>query len=226
MKRRSFDSFDAPKSGVRVNDPAASDAPQASPERRELLPIWTQRLVLRRFAGKDASAFCAYRNDPEVARYQGWEGCTETEARDFVGKHGNQPFGVPGEWLQIAIAAKDSDALVGDCAVRIHPQDVHQATIGVTFARSHQRQGLAREALAGLLDGLFGSAGLHRVVADTDPRNVASWSLLERLGLRREGHLKQSRWFKGEWADEYLYAILSKDWLAGRGSAGPGAGRI
>jgi ribosomal-protein-alanine N-acetyltransferase len=214
--RRLFDAFGGAKKEIRSNDDADSVATQAIPERLEFLPITTQRLVLRRFMGKDAAAFCAYRNDPEVARYQGWEGCSEAEARVFAGKHGTQPFGAPGEWLQIAIVLKESDELIGDCAVRVHPQDVRQATIGVTFARIHHGQGFANEALSGLLDCLFGSAGLHRVVADTDPRNKASRSLLERLGMRREGHLKQSLWFKGEWADEYLYAILREEWLARR----------
>ena len=58
---------------------------------------------------------------------------------------------------------------------------------------------------------------LHRAVADTDPRNSPAWTLLERLGFRREGHLRQSLWFHGEWADEYLYAILRDEWVARHG---------
>ena len=54
---------------------------------------------------------------------------------------------------------------------------------------------------------------LHRVTADTDPQNTRAWTLLERLGLRREAHLFQSLWFKGRWADEYLYAVLRAEWL-------------
>jgi RimJ/RimL family protein N-acetyltransferase len=53
-------------------------------------------------------------------------------------------------------------------------------------------------------------------VADTDPRNIASWTLLERLGMRREGHLRRSLWFKGQWVDEYLYGMLAEEWLVGR----------
>ncbi len=43
--------------------------------------------------------------------------------------------------------------------------------------------------------------------------NTASIALLERLGLRRDGHFIQNVWFKGKWADEYLYAILQHEWL-------------
>jgi RimJ/RimL family protein N-acetyltransferase len=190
------------------------------------LPIHTPRLVLRRFAEADAPAFLAYRNDPKISRYQSWENCGGAEAREFARQHGAQPFGVPGEWLQIAIALRETDELVGDCAVKIHSQDNRQATIGGTLARPYQRCGFAAEALSCLLDGLFAQAHLHRIVADTDVENSAAWMLLDRLGFRREGRLKQSLWFKGRWADEYLYAMLREDWLSARkpvinGSHGP-----
>jgi RimJ/RimL family protein N-acetyltransferase len=84
------------------------------------------------------------------------------------------------------------------------------------LAQANQGQGFATEALTCLLDYLFQQKRLHRVVADTDSQNVPSWTLLERLGMRREGHLRQSLWFKGQWADEYLYAILAEEWLVKR----------
>ena len=179
-----------------------------------MLPLDARRLVLRRFAETDAAAFLAYRNDPEIARYQGWEGCGVKESAEFVRRHAVQRFGVPGEWLQIAITLKTTGELIGDCAVRIHADDVRQATIGVTLARAHHGQGFASEALSCLFEYLFRQQALHRVVADTDAENTAMQKLAERLGMRREGHSRQSLWFKGRWADECFYAILRDEWLA------------
>jgi [ribosomal protein S5]-alanine N-acetyltransferase len=177
-------------------------------------PITTARLVLRRFVDSDVPNFLAYRNDPEVARYQSWTSCSPEEAVEFIRRQQSQEAGVPGEWLQIAIALKASNELIGDCGVRVHADDPHQATIGVTLARAHQGRGLASEALSGLLDCLFRQFVLHRVVADTDAENTAMQKLAGRLGMRREAHLKQSLWFKGRWADEFVYAILRGEWLA------------
>lgn len=177
-------------------------------------PITTRRLLLRRFETKDVSAFHAYRNDPKVARYQGWESCTTEEAQEFVMCQASQPFGIPGEWLQIAIAMRATDQMIGDCAVRIHAQDARQATFGVTFSRVSHGKGFAVEALTALFDHLFLDLHLHRIVADADVENIAAWKLAEQLGMRREGHLRQSLWFKGRWADEYYYAILRDEWLA------------
>ena len=183
------------------------------------LPLSTRRLVLRRFAEGDAPAFLAYRNDPRIARYQSWESCSAVEAAEFVQRHATRPFVLPGEWLQIAVALRESNQLIGDCAVRIHTPDARQATIGGTLSRPFHRRGFAVEALSCLLECLFLRLELHRVVADTDVENAAAWRLMEQLGLRREGHLRQSLWFKGRWADEYLYAIRRAEWLDHRRSS-------
>ena len=186
-----------------------------------LLPLISARLVLRRFGVGDAAAFAAYRADPDVARYQGWDGCSLDEALTFIRRQRRQPPGRAGRWTQIALVVRDGDALAGDCGLLIHA-DGRQATIGITLARPYQGRGLATEALTLLLDHLFGSMAVHRVQAEVDPRNHRSWVLLERLGMRREGHQRQSTWFKGEWADEYLYAVLRQEWLAQHPHAGTG----
>lgn len=176
--------------------------------------MFTPRLVLRRFNEQDLTAFHAYRNDTNLARFQSWEAFNLTEAAAFIREHQVREVGVRGQWLQIAIALRETDALIGDCAFKLHDDDIRQATIGGTLARKYHRQGYAVEAMTGLLNQLFEKLNLHRIVADADPENTASWKLLERLGLRREGHLKQSLWFKGRWADEYLYAVLRDEWFA------------
>jgi len=177
-----------------------------------MLPLDSARLVLRRFSGGDLAAFQAYRNDPEVARFQGWESFSLAEATVFVARQERQEIASPGQWLQLAISLKQTGQLVGDCALKVHAADARQATIGITLCRAFQGQGLATEALSALLEYLFLEANLHRVQADTDPANVRAWRLLERLGMRREAHCLQSLWFKGHWADEYFYAILRQEW--------------
>ena len=181
-----------------------------------MLPLHTPRLVLRRLHDGDVGPFLAYRNDPEVARFQGWEGCSPAAAVAFIARQKAQPPLVPGEWLQIGLALRDTDELVGDCGLCLRPEDARQATIGFTLARPFQGRGFATEALGAMLDYLFGAAALHRVVADTGALNAPACALLERLGFRREAHLRQSLWFKGRWTDEYLYAILREEWLARR----------
>jgi RimJ/RimL family protein N-acetyltransferase len=187
--------------------------------RMDFVNLETARLILRHFTDADLVPFMAYRNDPDVARYQGWEGISEAEAHAFIAEQKLVQPGVPGQWFQIAIALKETGMLAGDCALKIDEHDERQAEIGYTLARAYQGKGIATEAVSRVLDYAFRTLELHRVIAITDCENAASIVLLERLGLRREGHFIQNVWFKGKWADEYLYAILQDEWLNKRGTS-------
>jgi RimJ/RimL family protein N-acetyltransferase len=172
----------------------------------------SKRLILRRFKYADLAPLLAYRNDPEVARYQAWESCTEREATAMIDELKSLQPGNPGEWFQFAIELKETGALIGDCALKVE-EDGRQAEVGFSLSREHQGKGYASEAVSRLLDYAFGDLGLHRVVAITDQENEPSFALLERLGMRREGHFIQNAWFKGRWTSECLYAVLAEEWL-------------
>ena len=84
--------------------------------------------------------------------------------------------------------------------------------IGFTVAPDAQGKGVGTDAVTGLLDYLFGPLGKHRAFASADPRNERSLRLLQRLGLRQEAHFVKSICFKGEWADDVVFAILASEW--------------
>ena len=181
------------------------------------LSLETERLHLRSFQDDDVQAFAAYRSDPEVARYQSWTTpYPADEALLFVIGNKAATPGVPGEWYQIAIELKEGGLLIGDCVFHILENEQRQAEIGYTLASKYQGLGYATEAVARLLDYLFGELRLHRVTAMCDVRNVRSSRLMERLGMRREAHFVENSWFKGEWSSEYVYALLRWEWMRGR----------
>jgi aminoglycoside 6'-N-acetyltransferase len=90
--------------------------------------------------------------------------------------------------------------------------DPRLCEIGFTLAPGYQGRGYGTEAVRLLLSYLFITRSKHRISACCDARNAASAALLERLGMRREGHLRQSSWFKGEWTDDLLYGLLRDEW--------------
>src|SRR5258708_14256702 len=181
--------------------------------RMDFVNLETARLILRHFTDVDLVPFMAYRNDPDVARYQGWEGISEPEACSFIEEQKLVQPGVPGQWFQIAIEFKETGTLAGDCALKINEHDERQAEIGYTLARAYQGKGIAAEAVSRVLDYAFRTLEMHPGIPITAWENAASIALLERLDLRREGHFIQNVWFKGRWADEYLYAVLQHEWL-------------
>jgi len=173
--------------------------------------ITTARLVLRPLREEDAPALFAYRSDPGVARFQGFVPRSVDDAAAFIREQRSVPFDTPGTWSQLAVRLRECDRLIGDVGVR-PTEDGRQAEIGFTIVPADQRHGYATEAVRGLLGHLFGVLGKHRVFASVDPENAPSIALLERVGFRREAHHRRSLWFRGEWVDDVVHAMLGSEW--------------
>jgi len=181
--------------------------------RRNELTLHAERVLLRPFRQADLDTFIAYRSDPNVARYQGWDApYSRSRGLSFIAEMRRTRPGTPGRWYQLAIERQSDQQMIGDCGFCILEKDGQQAEIGFTLARSHHGEGYATEAVTRLLAYLFDELHLHRVVANCDVENVPSARLLERLGMRREAHFIENVWFKRRWGSEYWYALLRREW--------------
>jgi RimJ/RimL family protein N-acetyltransferase len=180
--------------------------------------ITTSRLILRNFYDSDLENFFAYRNDPEVAKYQGWEfPYPRAKAEKFINAMKQVTLPVQGEWVQYAIALNDTRELIGDLGCYVKKEDSRQAVIGFTISSKHWRQGYATEIIHALMKFLFEDMNMHRVTADCDADNTASYRTLERLGFRREAHFVDSFPFNGSYSSEYYYGMLQREWRAKHG---------
>lgn len=172
--------------------------------------IDTDRLTIRPLAPRDIAAFVAYRNVDAVARFQDWPlPYTAAMAADLVGDVGRLGGPTPGEWVQLALV--HDAALVGDIAVWLD-DECQLASIGYTVALEHQGHNYAVEAAEAVVEWLFDTAGVHRIAATIDPRNMASARVLERCGFEYVGTARASAFVRDEWADDTRFSLLSGDW--------------
>jgi RimJ/RimL family protein N-acetyltransferase len=165
------------------------------------LPLTTPRLHIRRFRAEDLAPFLALRRDPELARWQSWTVPTETEARRFVAEMALAPWPARDEWLQLAIAEPEGGCLIGDIGIAARAGGAVE--LGITVARSHQRRGLAREALAALLDAIAAQGRGHLARASIDARNGSSAAMLAALGFVRTA-VEPVQW-RGEAIEEWHF---------------------
>ncbi|TAK18991.1 MAG: N-acetyltransferase [Myxococcaceae bacterium] len=164
--------------------------------------LCSHRLVLRPLSEDDLPSLVAWRNDPEVSRYQGWVlPYTLEMARSLLGE--GLDLGADG-WVQRAISSPTGE-LLGDLGMCTEGA---QAEVGITLRPGAQRQGYAAEAMRTLLGHAFGPLGVRRVFASIDPRNAPVARLLERSGFRLEARLERSYLHRGAWVDEDVYAVL------------------
>lgn len=178
-------------------------------------PIRTERLDLRPVTQDDFAAIHAYQRRPEVCRYLYWGPLDEAGSLASVtAKTTRTTLRESGDLLQLAVVVRATGVLVGDVTFVWNSREHGQGGIGYVFHPDHAGHGYATEAGRALLQLGFEELQLHRIQAELDGRNTASARLLERLGMRREGHLRENEFLDGEWADEVIYAMLAREWRA------------
>jgi len=178
-------------------------------------PIRTERLLLRPFAATDAEAVYAYERLPEVHRYLYTEPRSRSEVDAAVAERvGNRAVTEPGQAISLVAELARTGELAGDCMLAWRSAEHQQGEVGYVFNPAYHGRGLATEATLALLRLGFEGMRLHRITGRLDARNAASARVLERAGLRREAHLVENEFVKGEWTDELIYAILRSEWEA------------
>jgi [ribosomal protein S5]-alanine N-acetyltransferase len=177
-------------------------------------PIETERLLLREFRASDESDVHAYGSDPDVVRLMIWGPNTPEQTLAFLQTVLKAQEQWPRAFVELAIELKGEGRLIGSIGLRVKDERNRAADIGYVLARSYWGGGYMTEAARAILDVAFRRLDLRRVSATCDPRNHASYRVMEKLGMRREGHLRKDVMEKGEWRDSYLYALVAEEWLA------------
>ena len=178
-------------------------------------PIRTERLLLRPYAHADVDALYAYQRLPEVHRYLYSEPRSRSEVEAMVAERaGVGSLTEEGHAICLVADLAQTGELVGDCILFWRSEEHEQGEVGYVFNPAYHGRGLATEAVGALLSLGFEGLGMHRIAGHLDARNTASARVLERAGLRREAHLVENEFVKGEWTDELIYAILRSEWAA------------
>ncbi|WP_414709240.1 GNAT family N-acetyltransferase [Rhizobium sp.] len=178
----------------------------------------TERLILRGFRSEDFEAYSAYRLLPSIYRFLYRDPPSAEALRERFDASLDSHFSEDGGSLRWAVLRREDGALVGDVSLKLTSKAALQAEIGYIFNPAHAGKGYATEAVRAIIDLGFGTFGLHRIFARLDAQNAASVGVVERLGLRREAHLIENDRFNGVWGDEYVYAVLSREWASKPGA--------
>lgn len=164
-------------------------------------------MTLRRLAASDLRAFQAYRQDPEVGRWQGWTSQADDAVQAFLAEMAAVPLFQPGRWTQLGIADDTTDELLGDLGVHVSA-DGREAEFGFSLARAAQGRGIASAALRAAIATVFEQTAVECIHAQTDARNAACIRLLERLGARLLKRVATE--FRGEPCVELRYELARR----------------
>lgn len=183
------------------------------------MQLETERLIIREFVPEDLEAVHAYASDPLVTRYMIWGPNTEAETREYIRSMIDMQNQSPRQSYELAVVLRDTGQVLGGCG--IHLTGPRQGEIGYCFNPLFWKRGYTSEAAAALLRLGFGEFGLHRIYATCRPDNIASAKVMQKIGMRYEGHLREHMWHKGAWHDSYLYSILEHEYWQGEQAVDP-----
>ena len=178
------------------------------------MELITERLILREFNENDWPAVLAYQTNPLYLRYNEWTERTPAAVQEFVQMFLTQQQEQPRIKFQLAIVLKSNHQLIGNCGIRMKSSDAHEADLGYELAPPHWGYGYATEAAGAMVRFGFTELRLHRIWSWCIADNVGSTRVLEKLGMRLEGRLRENETFKGQWWDTLLFAILDYEWQA------------
>jgi [ribosomal protein S5]-alanine N-acetyltransferase len=171
--------------------------------------LTTARLRLRPVTEADRDALLAMHTDAEVMRYwdaPAWEGPERAER--FVAT--SRELAAEGSGVRVGI--ERDGAFVGWVSVTRWAPVHRSAALGYCSGRTARGHGYMTEAAGALLGWAFETFELNRVQAETDTRNLGSARVLEKLGFRREGTLREDCVVDGVVSDSWVFGLLRREW--------------
>lgn len=175
-----------------------------------MFKLETKRLIIRDILHDDEAAFVAISQDRKYQRFYDESDCDAEKYRTLTNLFIRQAKEIPRKYYQLAIESKTTGQFIGTVCLRIETEN--QASMGAGLSRKFQGRGLIQEASRALVQFGFSKLGIHRIYAETIGQNLAAIRLCQSLGMRKEAHFRENRFFKGQLWDTVVLAILRDEW--------------
>lgn len=174
--------------------------------------ISTKRLILRKISLNDAQTLFKYWSDPQVTQYLNLNTFKNIEqSLKMIGLLNS--LYTKGKGIRWAIALKKNNIVIGTCGYNSWIKKSSRGEIGYELGREYWGNGYATEAVQKIIEYGFKTMNLNRIEAFTVPEAVSSVHLLEKLGFKKEGVLREYGYLNGKFLDENVYSLLKRDWI-------------
>lgn len=174
-------------------------------------PIESERLIIRTLRMSDLQDCFALTSDAHVmsktvalTKHTSLNECSDYLKQIIDAyEHNNAAW-----W---AVTEKNTDRVIGFCGYVNYAPHFNRAELGYLIAYEQWNKGYGTEACKAVIKYGFMGMQLHRVEATVDTENSASIRVLEKLGMQREGLLRERVLCNGEYRDRYMYGLLVSD---------------
>ena len=184
------------------------------------MQINIDRLILRDVRENDLSTLYELDSDPEVIRYVSYGPWTLEKSEHDLAFHLDKQVASPRTSYYLAVILRVGDCLIGWCSLDITSHKHREGELSYALNRRYWGHGYITEAAQALLAFGWTQLHLHRIFATCHPENRASERVLQKIGMQKEGYIREHKWSKGTWRDSLLYAILERDKISVQSTQG------
>lgn len=117
----------------------------------------------------------------------------------------------PYEYLIFLIHILPEEKPIGEVFIQLNWEEMREWEVGYEVHSEFWGKGYATEAVTLLIKHCFENLNAHKVVGFCNANNKKSAKLMERIGMKRDGILREGRMWRNDWCDEYVYSILDKE---------------
>eukprot|EP00130_Batrachochytrium_dendrobatidis_P008407 XP_006683282.1 hypothetical protein BATDEDRAFT_28827 [Batrachochytrium dendrobatidis JAM81] len=179
-------------------------------QQRERLSLSNERLLLRGFIKSDWKDVHKYASQDIVCQYQPWGPNAEEDSKDFVNQVIKDSTQEPRKRYVFAIIYNESMVGAGEFNIRDFTNKVGEVAYIVN--PNYWGKGIATEVATLLINFGLEQLKLHRIYATCDPRNVGSSKVLEKVGMTKEGRIREDLLIRDGWRDSLIYSVLEHEW--------------
>ena len=171
----------------------------------------SDRLILREFYYGDFSSVHEYAKDAELTRFMPWGPNSDEETRSFLSRKFKEQCAVPRTVYDLAVVEKQSQRLIGSVGLFVRDRKAASAHIGYILNGNFHGKGYASEMSQAILRFGFEALGLNRIEATCDHDNAASFRVMQKIGMQKEGLLRENLFAKGKRRSTIVCAVLKSE---------------
>lgn len=179
----------------------------------EKLRLQTERLILDELCDNNLKFFLSIEQIEENKKYE-MSGIGDYQSIvikfDKFMKSRNQ---LPQNGAIMFIVKLSSEIPIGYITLTCNWERTKEWELGYSFLPDHFHQGYAFESVQSVIRFAFDELRIHKLMAFVNAENYSSIKLLERLKMKKEGHMREARLINNKWADEFVYALIRSDFL-------------
>ncbi|ASN05390.1 GNAT family N-acetyltransferase [Virgibacillus necropolis] len=172
----------------------------------------SERVILREIEEKDWIDVHKYGSQERVCQYQPWGPNSEKESEAFVKQILIDAKQKLRSRFVFAIILKENGEMIGAGEFNIRDYTKKVGEIAYIVNPKYWGMGIATEVAKLLIIYGFNELNLHRIFATCDPRNIGSLKVLEKVGMTKEGRIREDLLIRDGWRDSLLYSILEQEW--------------